>query len=268
MLSAGADLCALRETVARIEHGKEAGQRAASGRVVPLGEGLPLDGALGGGLRCGTLSEVMAASPRDAAAAAGFAVALAVRCAGDGPVIWILDDRAGWETGAPYRPGFRAYGLDPARLLLVRTRDTTATLWATEEALRAGARVVLTELWRGRSYDLAASRRLLLAARRRNATSLLLHVGRGETEASSAADARFAVAARPGERRPSAGGGVPIPGPPGFGVRLRKLRGGPGLSGFDPEVVHPLVWDAETCRFRTAVPSLGLARARTQGSGA
>lgn len=215
-------------------------------------EPLALDAALGGGLRCGTLHEVMAASARDAAAAAGFTVAVAVRCAGDRPVIWIVDDRVAWETGLPYRPGLAAYGLDPAKLLLVRTRDARATLWAAEEALRAGAGVVLTEVWRGQGYDLAASRRLLLAARRGGATSLLLHVGLDEETVSSAADVRFAVAARPGEVRPSAGGRIPVPGPAGFAVRLLKRRGGvhESFGGFDRDDVHALAWDRGRGVFR------------------
>lgn len=257
MPSAVSDLCDLRDTVARIERAGEGrgGRGSTHAPIVPLGDGtLALDVALGGGLRRGTLHEIMAASARDAAAAAGFAVALASRCAEAGAVIWIVDDRAAWETGTPYRPGMAAHGIDPDKLLLVKTRDTHTTLWATEEALRAGARVVLTELWRARSYDLAVSRRLLLAARRRSATSLLVHVGLDEAAVSSAADTRFAVAARPGEHRPSAAGRIPVPGPAGFAVRLTKLRGSAseGLRGFDRDEVHALVWDRKAQSFRKA----------------
>ena len=254
MPSAVSDLCVLRDTVARIERAGERGEHRGPAEAIPLGdEPLSLDAALGGGLRRGTLHEVMPASARDAAAATGFAVALAARGAGDGAVVWILDDRAAFETGTPYRPGLAAFGLDPAHLLLVRTRDATATLWATEEALRAGARMVLTELWRGQAYDLAASRRLLLAARRRGATSILVHVGLTPDAVSSVADTRFAVAASPGERRPSAGGRTPVPGAAGFAVQLLKLRSAAtdGMRGFDPEAVHPLVWDRTTHAFRT-----------------
>lgn len=254
MPSAVSDLCALRDTVARIERAGDRPGHRGPAEAIPLGDGpLSLDLALGGGLRRGTLHEVMAASARDSAAAIGFAVALAARGAGDGAVVWILDDRAAFETGTPYRPGLSAFGLDSTRLLLVRTRDASATLWATEEALRAGARMVLTELWRGQSYNLAASRRLLLAARRRGATNVMVHVGLAADAVSSAADTRFSVAASPGERRPSAGGRTPVPGPAGFAVRLLKLRSSASdrMRGFDPEAVHPLVWDRTTHAFRT-----------------
>jgi protein ImuA len=248
-----AGLCALREAVARIERSGEAAGRGSARRRVPLAdEPLALDAALGGGLCCGTLHEVMAASARDVAAAAGFAVSLAVRCADDRPLIWVVDDRVVWETGLPYRPGLASHGLDPEKLILVRTRDARATLWAAEEALRVGAGVVLTEMWRGQCYDLTASRRLLLAARRGGATSLLLHVGLDEDALSSAADVRFVVAARPGEVRASAGGRIPVPGPAGFAVRLLKRRGGAQdkFGGFDRDDVHALAWDRVRGAFR------------------
>lgn len=147
MASAVSDLRALRETVARIERRGEGGRMNPAGGLVALGDGpLALDATLGGGLRCGTLHEIMAVSARDGPAAAAFAVALAARCAGSGAVVWIIDDQAALESGTPYRPGLAAHGLDPDALLLVKTRDAQSTLWATEEALRAGARVVLTEL--------------------------------------------------------------------------------------------------------------------------
>ena len=241
MPSAGSDLLVLRESIARIEafapNGYSHGRDRDRSVLVSLGEEpLPLDAALGGGLRRGTLHEIVAAAPRDEASAAAFAVALAVRLADQGGMIWIMDDRAAWETGTPYRPGLASHGIAVDKLVLVKTKDTPTTLWATEEALRAGARVVVTELWRARTYDLAASRRLLLAARRKGATCLLVHVGLNESDdASSAAETRFAVAACPSEHRVSAGQRTPIPGGPGFAVRLLKLRGtaSGGLRGYD-----------------------------------
>ena len=257
MPSSVADLFVLRETVARIQ-GETTWSRVAApegaASAVALGDGgFAFDAVLGGGLRRGALHEIMAMSPRDAAAASSFAIALAVRCAGEGALIWIVDDRAAWETGLPYRPGLGCHGLAADRLVLVKTRDVAMTLWATEEALRAGARVVVTELWRARSYDLAASRRLLLAARRRGATNLLVHVGLSETdEVSSAADTRFAVAAHPSEHRPSAGHRMPVPGLPGFAVRVTKLRAGAAdaRNGHDRDAVHALAWDGQARRFR------------------
>ena len=275
MPSAGSDLCALRQSMTQIERrflssrpaeGSDAGPR----KRMPLGlTPLRLDALLGGGLRRGALHEVVAASARDEAAAARFAAGLAIRSAGPSPLVWIIEDRAARETGLPYRPGLTAHGLDAEKLVLVRTRDIFTTLWATEEALRAGVAVVITELWRPQAYDLAASRRLLLVARRQNAISLLLPVGLGQADSlSSAADTRFSVGAAPGEHRASAGGRVPIPGPAGFAVRLLKLRGtaAGGLRGFDRDEIHSLVWDREGRGFRPHGPAPWFAAApRTLG---
>ena len=251
MLSAVSELCALRDTVARIERGGEGGSIIRRHRHVTLSdEPIALDETLGGGLRTGTLHEITAQAPRDAATAAGFAAAVATRCAGNGDLIWIVDDRAAWETGTPYRQGLAAHGIDPDRLLLVRTRDAATTLWAAEEALRAGAGTVLIELWRGQGYHLAASRRLLMAARRRGGTGLVLHVGLDPAAVSSAADTRFAVAARPGTARRSAGGRTPIPGAPAFAVRLLKRRD--GVQGLDRDKVHALAWDRAVRTFTEA----------------
>lgn len=259
MLSAVSDISALRETMARIERGfgvsrEPAGVASRGPARIALGaDKLALDAILGGGLRRGALHEIVAAGARDEAAAAGFALSLAIRCAGGRALIWIVQDRAGWETGLPYRPGFMAHGLDADQLVLVRTRDAAATLWATEEALRSGVAAVITELWRARCYDLAASRRLLLAARRGGTMSLLVPVGLGQAESlSSAADTRFSVAACSGEHRRSAGDRIPVPGPAGFAVRLLKLRGSAAdaLQGFDRDTIHRLVWDRGRRGFR------------------
>lgn len=258
-----AELRSLRDAIARIERSGEELSGRGSGRISRLSEEqLTLDTALGGGLRCGTLGEITASGARDAAAAAGFAAALGIRCAGEEPLIWIVDDRVAWETGVPYGSGLAAYGLDPDKLLLVRTHDAQSTLWATEEALRAGTGIVLTELWRGQAYDLAASRRLLLAARRGRGISLLLHVGLEAEDLSSAADTRFVVAALPSERRPSAGGRLPIPGKVGFAVRLLKRRGGASetFGAFDRDAMHRLIWDPARRSFGALQPWMSYPR--------
>ena len=265
MQSALPDLNALRKAMTRIEglngapssrdRCEKDGHRS---RHTPLGPtGFRLDGLLGGGLKRGTLHEIVADTPRDEASASRFAVALAGLCTHGRTLIWIVDDRAAGETGTPYRPGLAAQGLDPDKLVLVRTRDTHTTLWAAEEALRSGAAVVLMELWRTKAYDLAASRRLLLAAQRRGATSLVVHVGLGRDDTlSSSAESRFSVAAAPSDYlRPAGATAKPIPGPAGFAVRLVKRRGAAEdrFGAFDPHEVHRLVWDASINRFRVPV---------------
>ena len=95
-------LAALRQVIARI--GGDAAPAAAGTARVTLGGSartlLPLDRLLGGGLRRGTLIEVVAARVRDSGAASGFALALAARFAAGTarPVVWILEDGAQGEV--------------------------------------------------------------------------------------------------------------------------------------------------------------------------
>ena len=257
-------LALLREAMARIEarpglsHGRRA-LRAPAEAPIRLGNGtLGLDDMLGGGLRRGTLHEIVAAHRQDDGAAAGFAAALAVRCAEKGPLVWIVEDCAAYETGSPYRPGLAGHGIDPDRLILVRTREAQLTLWACEEALHLQAPVVLAELWNSKHYGLASSRRLLLAAQAGRGTALLLHTGLSGKASilSSAAETRFCVASCPSPRTPSAGNRMPIPGTAAFAVRLLKQRLG-AVQGFDRDRdrIHSLVWTpAQRCFDEYPVP--------------
>ena len=87
------------------------------------------------------LHEIAPAAPGDAAAAAGFALALAVRllAAADGRqgLLWCQQAYDRQERGRLYGPGLAALGLDPAALLLVRARREQDLLWALEEGLRS-----------------------------------------------------------------------------------------------------------------------------------
>ena len=143
-----------------------AGAEPSRVREEPPGEALsepPGDGGLG------------ALSAFAAALAARFAMTSAARFAATsdtrfaampGPVLWCLarDDL--------YAHGLRAFGLDPARLILVRARRAQEVLWVLEEALRAGGlSVVVGEV---AAVDLTAGRRLQLAARTGGGSALLL----------------------------------------------------------------------------------------------
>ena len=58
-------------------------------------------------------------------------------------------------------------GLPLSRLVFVRAPDAALAFWAIEEALKCGApAAVMGEIWNLKGYSLAASRRLLLAARK------------------------------------------------------------------------------------------------------
>jgi len=195
------------------------------------------------------LCEIIPAQPRAAGAAAGFICALALRAAAARPgagVVWIAEGMAAREIGLPYGKGLEARGFDLARLVFVKTRSPRETLWAMEEALKSRAVAIVAESWIApRAYDLTASRRLLLTARRGGGLGLLL-LPRASGEAArltTAAPLRFEVAASPpiaaaewGE--PPPGQATPLPGPMGW--RLRIVRARAGLLGSGE--IDPLAW--------------------------
>ena len=192
-----------------------------------LAFGIPsLDAALGGGLATGALHEIAAAREAEIPAATGFALILAAR--NRGPVVWIAEDMALAENGAPYGAGLEDLGLAPERLIAVRAAKSRDVLWAMEEALAGaggpgGPGAVIGEIRTG--IDFLATRRLSFAAGRGRALALLLR----STPANepSAAATRFLVGAAPSGLR---SGATPMafgPGPPRFCARLVRNRRGP-----------------------------------------
>ncbi|HYA74798.1 MAG TPA: hypothetical protein VEF36_16750 [Roseiarcus sp.] len=228
-----------------------------------------LDRALGGGLSGDALHEIAPASPGDGAAAMGFALALVARFMAERSAAGLIlaEDFALRETGALYGPGLVAHGMELSRLVFVRAPDAPALFQAMEEALRSGApAVVVGEAWNLKAYDLAASRRLLLAARAGATPALLVQASAyGAAEKlSSAAETRFEIAAAPSARLAAAGGGRPLPGPPAFAARLVKARltsaQGPP-PGLDATRIFRLTWRSEDKRFDDPTVSLPLAAA-------
>jgi protein ImuA len=232
-----------------------------------------LDRTLQGGLQLGALHEVVAARPSARAAASGFALALATRFAAalakpQAALIWIVEAEAKRETGALYGLGLALFGLDPACLILVETRDAQESLWAMEEALKCRSpAAVIGEIWGlAKIYDLAASRRLVLAASRSGTPGLLIAAGLAgkALQLSSGAATRFEVGTCASTHLPSAAGRMPLPGKTVWSVRLVKARAGPQGFGFDQDKVHPLTWDPEKACFRDALsfalPSLSADR--------
>jgi protein ImuA len=191
----------LRQSLQALE--KPAGLEKAG--LAPLG--VPaVDAALGGGLARGALHEIAAAGEMHVTAAAGFAVGVAPR----GRLVWIAEDMALAESGAPYGPGLEAFGLSPERLLTVAAAQPRDLLWAMEEALRCRAvSAVIGELRHGK-IDNVAVRRLSLAAAQSGALALLLRASPPK-DASTAAT-RWIVGAAPHEC---------------FSVRLMRNRRGP-----------------------------------------
>jgi protein ImuA len=160
--------------------------------ALPLGIA-SIDAALGGGLARGALHEIAAPSEAHLAAATGFVLGLAAR--GQARVLWIAEDMALSESGAPYGPGLDAFGLAPERLLTVAVAHRRDLLWAMEEALRCRAIGVVIGEVRDSAVITVALRRLSLAAAESGALALLLRAA-PPTDASIAAT-RWIVGASP-----------------------------------------------------------------------
>jgi len=232
----------LRRVIAEIE--AEAGPAGIRTTGERLARRLPLarafDSALSGGLADDALHEIAPAKPADGAAAMGFALALAARFLSRRPASALLvsDGFAAEELGALYGPGLVAHGLSLSRLVFVRAPDAALAFWAMEEALKCGApAAVVGEIWNLKRYSLAASRRLLLAARTGKVPALLILASAyGQAERlSSAAETRFEIAAAPSARIPAAAG-PDLPGPFTCGARLVKARLGVSVDAVDDGV--------------------------------
>jgi protein ImuA len=270
----------LRRAVAEIEaetgpaRAGLADQRAA--RRLPLTHAL--DSALGGGLADDALHEIAPAEPADGAAAMGFALALAARFLKQRSAAGLMigESFASHEAGALYGPGLVAHGLPLRRLVFVEAPDAHAAFWAMEEALKCGApAAVVGEIWNLKGYSLAASRRLLLAARKGKTPALLvLASAYGQAERfSSAADTRFEIAAAPSVKVPAAAG-RDLPGPFTCGARLVKARltfprDGPSQA-FDWGTSVRLEWRNEDMTFKDMAfgdPAISLPLAAASGDG-
>ena len=143
----------------------------ANRQVFPFGIDEIDDRLPGGGLARGALHEVFAA---DAGIATAFCALLAGRLAKDAENASILWCERPWtlDAGALYGPALLQFGIDPARLILVRVRRDNDALWAMEEGLRCGqVAAVVGEL---DDISLTASRRLQLAAEETGVTALSL----------------------------------------------------------------------------------------------
>ncbi len=253
----------LRRAIAALEtHGPGAALASAKLSLTPR-----IDRMLGGGLAGDALHEIAPASPGDGAAATGFALAVAARFldAPRGSGLLIAQDFAAQDFGALYGPGLLAHGLPLSRLIFVRTPDAPALLWAMEEALKCGGlALVMGEIWNLKPYSLAASRRLVLAARAGRTPALLVQAsafGRA-ADFSSAAQTRFEIASAPSAAI-KAVSGRDLPGPAAFALRLAKARlrsDAPdlGAAGLDEAKIFRVEWDGEERRFSDPAISLGL----------
>ncbi|MGF1605457.1 MAG: ImuA family protein [Rhodothalassiaceae bacterium] len=186
-----AALTDLRRRIAQVED-RPLGHRPQTGLRFGVAA---LDEALPGQHLDLSVHELVPETYGDWSGAVGFALALAQRRLADhaGPLIWLRDRRTGLDQGMPYGPGLAGLGLDPGRLILVRSAKAIETLWALEEVLSAGvAAMALAEL---PDADLKQTRRLMLAARDGATPALLLRRHTGPSVARS----RWRIASRPSQ---------------------------------------------------------------------
>jgi protein ImuA len=242
----------LREHIRRIE-GYGGTLAEGNRQVLPFGIE-EIDSRLpGGGLARGALHEVFAAGKgsADAGIATAFCALLAGRLVrqhdADGAAGGILWCERPWtlDAGALYPPALLPFGIDPARVILVRARRDEDTLWAMEEGLRCPhLAAVVGEVG---EMSLTASRRLQLAAGESGVAALMLRP-RTDRPAPSAAATRWRLGAArtisetPYETTDSA--------PPGLGAahwqaEMFRCRGGAAAS-------WTMEWNDETGDFSLA----------------
>jgi protein ImuA len=188
-------LAALRETIARIE---AAGVSfAEENKKAPLGH-VGADAALLGGILPGALHEVYA-HERDAVSASAFAAMLALRTIREQSfVLWVRQDFTAHQCGQLSAQGLSDLGMDPDRLLLVKTRNAAEALRAASDAFscRALGAIVL-EVWKQpKSLDLVASRKFTLRAGASNITIFLIRIAAAEAIPSTAETRWFIRAKR------------------------------------------------------------------------
>lgn len=256
-------ICALRRQIAKIEgtlpETFETAPDAGEAGGALIGSGVEaFDAALGGGLPCGALSEIVGAETRDAAAAAGFALALAARArrlraeatGGDLALLWIGLAGTFSEAGFPYAPGLcRLFGLPPSSLLFSQAPRIDDTLWIAEEAARCSSfcAVILEMHGNPKRLDLTATRRL---HRRAASTGLpLILLRQGARPEPSAAPVRLLVSPAPSALRRTLGGFMPQSiGPPALSVTIDKSRGHPRAAPFRLE------WNRDDLAFQESRP--------------
>ena len=167
-------------------------------------------------------------------AAASFALGLAGAWSGQAGIIWAAEEGVFAEEGAPYPVGLAQFGIDPARLIVVRAAQREDALWAAEQGLCAPGAVVICALApRRKPLDLKVTRRLLLLAERNRARCILVR----PLDEASAAWTRWRVG--PASSRAEA----KELGAPAFRVDLVRNRAGPAGACFTLE------WNAHARRF-------------------
>jgi protein ImuA len=215
------------------------GGRLSSGNRFSTGHE-PLDAALGGGLMCGRVHELFAATADDAASATGFAAMLTLRASGPkAPIFWLRTDEAERRGGRIHGPGLAELGGDPDALVLGLAPDAKALLRSAADAARCpGLKALVVECWGKCSVlDLTASRRLALATEHSGVTLFLLRLEADPV--CSAADTRWRIEAAPCQALEAKAPGAPM-----FAIELLRRRA--GSSGMR----WRLEWNRDRLTFR------------------
>ncbi len=187
------------------------------------------------------LHDITAETARLWPSAIGFGLALLGRLSlpDNKAVLWCQSRRMVQEAGRLYGHGLGAFGIDPARLLLVSADREKDALWAMEEGLRTeGLAAVIGEVDGG---DFTATRRLALACLEYRMPALLLRPP-AKAAAGSAAATRWRIGAQPGTVDPL---DSRMPLHPHWRIELLRCRGGrPGAWTVE--------WNYATHRFSLA----------------
>lgn len=136
------------------------------------------------------LHEVRCSLSRDIGAASGFLAGLLAGCMKNrtGRIVWVCDPACRLDGGQLFPAGLAMFGLDPARLLMVRPADLKSALWASDEAAKCTelAGVVFQVKGNPARFDMTATRRLMLKAQQNGLFVSILRQG-GAEEANAAA---------------------------------------------------------------------------------
>ena len=223
-------LAALRGTIDRLEGDVDGLSRVALGHA-------GADAMLQGGLVRGAVHEVFAEAGRHGAVATGFVAGLAHRAAKQRPLVWVRQDFTAIESGALSMHGLAELGLDPRRVVMVRTADTESALRVAADAIACDALgcVVLNVWGEVRALDLVASRKLTLATRASGVTVLISRTA--ATPSASTAETRWIVRAAHSPPRLEAWG-MPM-----LDTQLVRNRHGPTGQWI-------MEWNCDECLFR------------------
>ena len=230
------------------------GERRALGHA-------PADDCLGGGLKRDALHEIFPAFSGDTGAATGFTLGLARRIIRNNKwLLWVQQDFSALECGDISGAGLFAFGIDPARFVMVKVATPAAALRAGADAVACDAvDAVVIECWDGsKSFDLVASRKLMLIAAKHGAAVFTLR--HGALPAPSAAETRWLLRTT----AMAAGGDW---GNPRFDAELlRNRHGGTGrwIMEWDCDGTFVEAQAADRCGVSTAIVYRPVA-ARTEG---